>query len=122
MRNIAVWFEIPVKEMERARLFYSNVLGYDMPVQDMGGVLMAFFPMAGHGNSGALIRGDGYEPCERGTVVYLNAGEDLAESLERIEPAGGKIVVPKTMITEEYGHFALFQDTEGNLVGLHSMK
>jgi uncharacterized protein len=122
MRNIAVWFEIPVKDMERARLFYSNILGYDLPVQDLGGVLMAFFPMAGHGNSGALIRGDGYEPCERGTVVYLNAGEDLVESLERIEPSGGKVVVPKTKITDEYGHFALFQDTEGNLVGLHSMK
>lgn len=122
MRNIAVWFEIPVRDMERARLFYSNVLGYDLPLQDLGGILMAFFPMAGHGNSGALIRGDGYEPCERGTVVYLNAGEDLAESLERIEPAGGRVVVPKTKITVEYGHFALFQDTEGNLVGLHSMR
>jgi hypothetical protein len=55
-------------------------------------------------------------------VVYLNAGEDVNESLERVEPAGGKIVVPKTKITDEYGYFALFQDTEGNLVGLHSMK
>ena len=70
MRNIAVWFEIPVKDMERARLFYSNVLGYDLPLQDLGGILMAFFPMAGHGNSGALVRGDGYEPSARGTVVY----------------------------------------------------
>ena len=122
MRNIAVWFEIPVKDMERARLFYGNVLGYDLPVQDLGGVLMAFFPMAGHGNSGALVQSDGYEPCQRGTVVYLNAGEDLAESLERIEPAGGGIVVPKTKITDEYGHFALFRDPEGNLVGLHSAK
>ena len=77
--------------------------------------------MEGHGNSGALIRGDGYEPCGRGTVVYLNAGEDLAECLERIEPAGGKVVVPKSKITDEYGHFALFQDSEGSVVGLHSI-
>ncbi len=122
MRNIAVWFEIPVKDMERARLFYSNMLGYDLPLQDLGGVLMAFFPMEGHGNSGALIMGDGYEPCERGTVVYLNAGEDLNESLERVEPAGGKVVVPKSKITDEQGHFALFLENGGKIVGLHSMK
>ncbi len=121
MRNIAVWFEIPVRDMERARLFYSNMLGYDFPVQDLGDVVMAFFPMAGHGNSGALISGEGYEPCAKGTVVYLNAGENLAECLERVEPAGGRVLVTKTKITDEYGYFALFEDTEGNTVGLHSM-
>ena len=60
MRNMAVWFEIPVKDMERARNFYGNVLGYDLPVQKVGEFAMAFFPMAGHANSGTLIQGEGY--------------------------------------------------------------
>ena len=122
MRNMAVWFEIPVRDMDRARLFYGNILGHDMPVQKMGNFIMAFFPSAGHANSGALVNGEGYEPCYRGTVVYLNAGEDLNEALERVEPAGGTVAVTKTKITEDYGFFALFRDTEGNLVGLHSMR
>ena len=122
MRNMAVWFEIPVKDMERARNFYGNVLSVDLPVQDMGEFTMAFFPMAGHTNSGALVNGEGYEPCDRGTVVYLNGGEDLNDALERVAPAGGEVVVSKTRITEDYGYFALFRATEGNLVGLHSMK
>jgi len=122
MRNMAVWFEIPVRDMERARVFYCNILGHDMPVQQMGDFTMAFFPAAGHGNSGALVSGEGYEPSDRGTVVYLNAGEDLNEALERVEPAGGSVAVTKTKITDDYGNFALFRDTEGNLVGLHSMK
>lgn len=122
MWNMAVWFEIPVKDMERARNFYGNVLGYDLPVQKVGEFTMAFFPMAGHSNSGTLIQGEGYEPCDRGTVVYLNAGEDLNEVLYRVEPAGGQIAVSKTKITDDYGYFALFRDTEGNMVGLHSMK
>ncbi len=122
MRNMAVWFEIPVKDMERARTFYGNILGYELPVQKMGGFTMAFFPMAGHANSGTLIHGEGYEPCDRGTVVYLNAGEDLNEVLYRVEPAGGRIAVTKTKITDDYGYFALFRDTEGNMVGLHSSK
>ena len=88
MRNIAVWFEIPVKDMERARLFYSNMLGYDLPVQDLGGVLMAFFPMEGHGNSGALVQGEAVEgglgrithqPSVRGRMNVVAEGKGSAE-------------------------------------------
>ena len=120
MENIAVWFEIPVKEMERARQFYNEVLEFDIQVQEMMGALMGLFPMEGYANSGSLVQGEGHEPGDEGTIVYLNGGDDLTGALERVEPAGGRVVIPKTPVDEESGYFAQFTDTEGNKVGLWS--
>jgi predicted enzyme related to lactoylglutathione lyase len=55
-----------------------------------------------------------------GPKVYLNGGKDLTTVLNRVATAGGKVTVPKTGIGENMGHFALFTDTEGNVVGLYS--
>jgi predicted enzyme related to lactoylglutathione lyase len=74
------------------------------------------------GVGGAIVYGNGYKPSADGTVVYLNAGEDLNIILNRVVPAGGKAVTPKILITEEIGYSAFFIDTEGNRVGLHSAK
>jgi predicted enzyme related to lactoylglutathione lyase len=74
------------------------------------------------GTGGALQQVDGYEPSAQGTIVYFYMGEDLSEALARVEPAGGKILTPKTLISEEFGYYAHFLDTEGNRVGLHSQK
>ncbi|MBI4986428.1 MAG: VOC family protein, partial [Rhodocyclales bacterium] len=60
-------------------------------------------------------------PGPTGAVVYLDGGDDLATPLGRVAAAGGSIVVPKTLITAEIGYMALFRDTEGNVVGLHSL-
>jgi predicted enzyme related to lactoylglutathione lyase len=70
---------------------------------------------------GAIVHGGGVTPSTEGTTVYLNGGDDLAPILSRVEPAGGSIAVPKTEIGNDFGFFALFIDTEGNKVGLHSM-
>jgi hypothetical protein len=63
----------------------------------------------------------GHQPGTSGTVVYLNADPDLDAALARVEPAGGKVVVPKTALPPGMGHYARIQDTEGNLVGLHAI-
>ena len=121
MKNLAVWFEIPVKDIEQTKKFYHAILQVEIHVQKMGDSLMGFFPMAGYANSGALVQGDQYEPSGKGTIVYLNGGDDLNNILQRVEPAGGKILMPKTHISQENGYFAVFLDPEGNKVGLHSM-
>ena len=122
MENMAVWFEIPVTDMERAKKFYSFVLHIDIQLEDMGGTPYGFFPMQGYGNSGALVKRMDFEPSAKAATVYLNGGHDLSDPLSRVEAAGGKILVPKTMISNEMGYYALFLDSEGNRVGLHSMK
>jgi predicted enzyme related to lactoylglutathione lyase len=86
----------------------------------MPGYEMAMFPNQG-GVNGALVQGDGYKPSYSGTLAYLNGGDDLIDVLNRIEKAGGKILQQKTSIGEN-GFMAYFEDTEGNKVGLHSIK
>lgn len=121
--NSINWFEIPVSDFGRAKAFYSKILDFEMPTMEMAGSLMGFLPHEqGKGVGGAIIKGEGLEPSAQGTTVYLNGGEDLSVVLNRVEQAGGKTVLPKTEITEEIGFFAVFHDTEGNKVALHSMK
>lgn len=123
MANVLNWFEIPVTDMERAVKFYSAIFGYESMYQiNMGGFDMAFFPMEEDGVGGALCKGEWYKPTQDGVVVYLNANPDLEIPLSKIEAAGGRVLMPKKLITEEYGYMALFVDSEGNRVALHSNK
>lgn len=122
MENFVVWFEIPVTDMERAKRFYSEVFKIDIEVKDLGDRPYGFFPMQGYGNSGALVKHMDFQPSAKAATIYLNGGHDLSDPLSRVEAAGGKILVHKTMISREMGYYALFLDSEGNRVGLHSMR
>ena len=61
-----------------------------------------------------------YTPSEHGVAIYLNANPDIQTVINRIEPAGGKVVIPKTQISPEVGYMAFFLDTEGNRLALHA--
>lgn len=116
------WFEIPVKEMKRAILFYNKVFDINLEEQDFGGTQMAWFPWdeSGIGAGGSLIKSDDhYTPSYEGTLVYFSC-EELSDELSRVEEAGGKILQPKTEISPDIGFMALFEDTEGNRMALHS--
>jgi predicted enzyme related to lactoylglutathione lyase len=119
MADAVSWFDIPVSNIERATKFYSTVLGTGLDVQEAMGTRMAFLPMEPGDVGGALVEGEGFVPSSQGTMVYLNAGQDLAGPLSRVEAAGGQVVLPKTSIGE-HGFMAYFIDSEGNKVGLHS--
>lgn len=121
MANAVNWFEIPAVNFDRAVKFYSDIFVTQFPVQDVMGTRMAFFH-AEKGVGGAVVQGDGYVPSDKGVLVYLNGGDDLSHVLNRVEIAGGKVLVPKTHITREIGYFAVFRDVEGNRVAIHSMK
>jgi len=121
MLNALNWFEIPVSDMNRAAKFYNTILGVEIQVQAMpGDGQMGFLPSS-EGVRGAIVQGEGYAPSQQGTLVYLNGGDDLSTVLGKVEAAGGNVLAPKTSIGE-YGFIAYFADTEGNKVGLHSMK
>ena len=118
MANAVNWFEIPAANFDRAVKFYSSVLDVQLHSEEMMGNKMAFFP--GEGVCGSICAGEGYKPSADGTMVYLNGGKDLSTPLARVEAAGGKILLPKTKITDEIGYMAIFMDTEGNKVAFHS--
>jgi predicted enzyme related to lactoylglutathione lyase len=122
MNNSVNWFEIPVVDFEKAKKFYETIMAYEMYTQDMMGYQMGFFQCDKEAVGGAIVKGEGYVPSATGTMVYLNGGDDLNTVLSKVEAAGGKVLVPKKLITEEIGYFAIFLDAEGNKVALHSLK
>jgi len=117
------WFEIPVNEMERAMKFYQEVFNTKLARNTLGALDMAWFPSNdGPGAEGALVHhAEFYEPSLIGTLVYF-ASENITDELSRIEPAGGSVIIPKTEISAEIGFMAVFKDSEGNRVALHSKK
>jgi predicted enzyme related to lactoylglutathione lyase len=122
MKNAINWFEIPVRNFNKAKKFYETILGAEMQLMEAMGMKSAFFPaeMETGGIGGCIIQGEGYEPSSKGSLVYLNGGDDLGIPLSKVEAAGGKILLPKTAIGHN-GFMAHFTDTEGNTIGLHSM-
>ncbi|MFL6672084.1 MAG: VOC family protein [Massilia sp.] len=132
-RNAVGWFEIYVQDMERARAFYEKVFEVELmrlaPEADAGdsgqpgpeGLEMLAFPMHrdSFGAPGALVRMEGFAPGGNGVLVYFNC-DDCAVEAGRATTAGGKICKQKFSIGQ-YGHIALVTDTEGNMIGLHSM-
>jgi uncharacterized protein len=117
------WYEIPVTDFARAKKFYETILGSELQTMEAMGMMMAFFPADFKNGEigGGIVKADGYVPSQAGSLVYLNGGEDLSIPLSKIEPAGGKIILPKTGIGPN-GFMAHFLDTEGNKVALHSMQ
>lgn len=122
--NYVVWFEIYVADMGRTKTFYQNVFKCELkelptPVPDLE---MFAFPWVekGPGAAGALVKGAAMKPGSAGALVYFSC-EDCAVETGRVKSSGGKVLQEKISIGE-YGFMSLVQDTEGNTIGLHSMR
>ncbi|SMP15028.1 hypothetical protein SAMN06265375_10225 [Muriicola jejuensis] len=117
------WFEIPVTDMDRARKFYEEVFDLKIQVQDLNELQMGIFPFA-EGKSGAwgaLVKHpDFYHPSTSdGPLLYFSS-KDVKIQADRVDRAGGKLLQPKKLISEGVGYMALFVDSEGNRIALHS--
>ena len=125
MANPVGWFEIYVNNIERARMFYQTVLGIHLerladPVDSE--ITMFCFPSEQtlYGATGALVQMSGMAGGGSSTVVYFSC-DNCAEQQGRVQTAGGRVIRPKFAIGE-HGFIALIEDSEGNMVGLHSMQ
>ncbi|MDX1545141.1 MAG: VOC family protein [Christiangramia sp.] len=121
IKDYISWFEIPAINFQQSVDFYNQIFGIEMEKNFDDNYAMAFFPVK-NGIGGAIVKGPGSTPSDTGPLLYLNAGNNLDKILERIEPAGGRIVMTKTLINKESGYFAIFIDSEGNKLALHSNK
>ena len=122
MENLINLFEIPATDFSRAVEFYKGILEVEIQETEMFGTKMGFFPSDGKNVTGAIVQGNDYKPSMEGVTLYLNGGENLLTILNKVENHKGKIIVPKTQISPEMGYFAMFIDTEGNKLALHSIK
>jgi uncharacterized protein len=122
MQNPIGWFEIYVQDMKRAKRFYEAVLKVtlsELVVEDQ--LQMWQFPsdMTAHGSSGSLVHMPGFPSGGNSTLVYFSC-DDCAVEGSRVVAAGGQIEREKMSIGE-YGFIVLALDSEGNMIGLHSM-
>lgn len=120
MKSFVSIFEIPATNISRAIDFYQTILGINIEKFEMPGMEMGVFPYEEQVVTGVIVKGEGYKPSEDGVTIYLNGGSDLQIILDKVAKSGGKILIPKTLHADESGFFAVFLDSEGNKLGLHS--
>ena len=114
------WFEIPVTDLDRAKAFYEAVLGMTMNRDDNGpNPMIMFTSMSDPVASGHLYPG---KPAAEGAgnTVHLVALDPLEDVMNRVAPAGGKIVSP--VIDIPAGRFVYATDPDGNSVGFFNYK
>jgi predicted enzyme related to lactoylglutathione lyase len=125
MKNAISWFEIGTNDLDRATKFYETIFNVKLAPLDLPNIKMRMFPLDDMMTQvgGAIVHSGGFhKPSSTdGPLVYLNGNPDVQDILDRVEAAGGKIMVPKTEISPEYGYMAVIIDTEGNRIGLHSV-
>ena len=125
MDNAISWFEIGTDDLDRATKFYETIFNIKLAPLDLDNIKMRMFPIDDmmKGVGGALVFTNGFHKPSTtdGPLIYLNGDPDLQLVLDRVEAAGGKVMVPKTEISPDYGFMGVFIDSEGNRIGLHSV-
>src|ERR1700712_4725738 len=111
MKNAISWFEIPATDVDRAQKFYEAILSISMITMDMPNAKMRLFPLddAMEGIGGSIVDTGGFHKpsATDGPLIYLNGNPDVQNILDKVEAAGGKILVPKMEISPEYGCMAV---------------
>ena len=121
MKHLVNWIEIPVNDLDRAILFYSTVLGrINFHKLSVGEFDYAIFPSEDKFNAGALVKSEFSKPSRDGITIYLDGGSDLSNILDRVEGAGGSLVMETTYLSPEAGFVGMFVDSEGNKIGLQN--
>lgn len=125
MNTAISWFEIGTTDLDRATKFYETIFSIKLNPLDLPNIKMRMFPLDDMmtGVGGALVNSGGFHKpsATDGPLIYLNGNPDVQKVLDKVEAAGGKIMVPKTQISPEYGYMAVIIDSEGNRIGLHSV-
>ena len=121
-RHAIDWFEIPVRDLDRAITFYEALLATTIRRETIAGSALGVIKYDADAIGGCLIQGDKVPaPSIDGALIYLNAGPSLDGALARAEALGARILTPKVLLPGDMGCFAHVADTEGNRVGLHAL-
>jgi len=122
MNKTFSYVAIPAEDFERAFTFYAGITGGLIRKNPHVPFPMAYFYDNEQNDVGHLFQLPGFRPSADGAIVYMRLTTDLDVSLSKIEDLGGKVIMPKTLISPGKGYWALFLDTEGNKLALHSFE
>lgn len=120
MKSYISIFEIPATDITRAINFYQSILDLKIEKMEMPEMQMGILPYEEQLVTGVIVQAEGYKPSAEGVTIYLNGGDNLQVIIDKVEKNGGKVLIPKTLHADESGYFAIFLDSEGNKIGLHS--
>jgi predicted enzyme related to lactoylglutathione lyase len=123
-QHAVTWVEIPVRDMQRAQKFYEQIFGFKMTKLDLNeSFSLCLFPVEEGGVGAALCQNETFyiPTTENGPIVYLNANPDVQIVLDRVEDAGGSILLAKRHVSDTFGYMSLIKDSEGNRIALHSL-
>ncbi len=121
MNSLFNYVAIPAEDFERAYQFYSAITDGLLIRNSNAPFPMAYFVDHDNNYIGHLFKLSGFKPSADGVIIYLGVENDLSETLNKITAAGGKVLLPKTLIAPGKGYWAMFLDTEGNKLALHSI-
>lgn len=120
MKSFISIFEIPATDITRAVNFYQAILDIEIDKMEFPEMQMGIFPYENQMVTGVIMKAEGYTPSANGITIYLNGGDNLQAILDKVQINGGEIMVPKSLHADESGYYAIFLDSEGNKMGLHS--
>lgn len=120
-RNVAVWFEIPASDFQRASGFYEAIFSTKLDRMEYGGRAMGVFPHEAGQVTGAVTEMPARAGGDEGTVVFFNCDGRLDDIAQRVEAAGGRLLTPRVDLPNDMGSFYQIADTECNRVGLHAV-
>ena len=115
--NRAVWFDIPVADLDRAAQFYRAVLGVGISKETNGDY--TFGVIEHHDGNGGCLVPNKEEIAAGGVLIYLNANGRSRDAVAKVVPNGGS-VVQDTHSIGPHGFRAVVLDSEGNRIALHS--
>lgn len=119
-KNHVTWFEIFVKDFEKAKAFYGELFGWDFkPLRNYPKEYWTIYT-GSNSPGGGLMKKEGDNYSNQSTIIYVEV-DDIEETLKQVILLGGSVQQPNTLITETSGHFGLFKDHDGNTVGLWSV-
>ena len=116
--NRAVWFDIPVSDLDRAKMFYESVMEIKVFTEEFGDVKFCVLDHE-NGNGGCLVIKEKEITSDSGILVYMNVDGRIHDAVSKVEPNGRKIIEPARTIGP-HGVRAVVLDSEGNRVALYS--
>ena len=122
MKNLCAMVEISVDDFNRAKQFYESILEIEITEMNVLDTQIGMFPMEEYSNWGSISKCDQHKPSKDGTLIYLNADNDIPGMLEKVKAGGGELLTPKTKLSDQFGFIAVFLDTEGNRIALHALE
>ena len=118
LHNRAVWFDIPVADLDRAAAFYRAVLNVNVQKEQYDN--FSFCILEHHdGNGGCLVPKAGEVSASAGILLYMNVDGRIRDAVVQTLKHGGKVLEPAHSIGP-HGFRAVVLDSEGNRIALHS--